>query len=584
MQPRATTLLITLLVSCLATPVAEARRERLALRHQSIELPAAPAVLLTHDLDGDGRRDLVALLAYTEWDQIGVSEEISMDDVDGLVEMLTIVPALTDRRELRVWLARDDGSFEPSGPPLPIDLSVLSLFEGPARLGVVALTDDGLSRLVLDGGQPRLEPVLDEPPVIAGTATLLPNLDLVHQLDGPDDVPDGSDLLLPTEGGLVLYHATAEGGLRRGQRLRLPFDGLDFGPGQTRYVPLPEVRDVDGDGRTDLLVAHPEEGLRRLRVLPNPVGQPFGEILSPLGGADDEEDGEKAAGDEEGEADSDDDESDDDESGSSWSNDDPVYFGDLDGDGHAELVTHRDLSDPDAGARQEVREAKVPPVLIRYFRTDDTLAPEPTPYYELEAIGYGFETSEGDDEGSPGLPGGFQDLDGDGRLDLVTITLDFSMLQAVRILATHRISIGIDFHLWCQNDEGGFAPVTGLDLSGKFRFDLDDLRIGQLSQFAGDFDGDGRADFIQLGRGKKVSIHRGADGCRYPNAPDLAFELEAPPRDLGLVQVRDLDGDALADLMVIQPQKVTEPGVTPPVRLDLYLSTDPSTDSVGARR
>lgn len=580
MHQRATTLLITVfvsgLVSALATPGAEARREKLALRHQGIELPAAPAVLLTHDLDGDGRRDLVALLAYTEWDQIGVSEEVSMDNVDGLVEMLTIVPALTDRRELRVWLAQSNGSFEPSGSPLPIDLSVLSLFEGPAELGVVALTDDGLSRLVLDGGAPRLDPVLDEPPVIAGTATLLPNLGLVHQLDGPGDVPHGNDLLLPTEQGLVLYHATAEGGLRPGQRLRLPFDGLDLGSGRTRYVPLPEVRDVDGDQRPDLLVAHPEKGLRQLRVLPNPAAHPFAETLRPLGGKGDDGDGDDGhdAADETADAGGK-------ETDGGWSNDEVVFFGDLDGDGHAELVTHRDLSDPDAGARQEIREAKIPPVLIRYFHTGEGLVPEPTPYHELEAIGYGFETSDGEgDDGPAALPGGFQDLDGDGRLDLVTITLDFSMLQAMRILATHRISLGIDFHLWCQRDDGGFEPVTGLDLSGKFRFDLDDLRIGQLSQFAGDFDGDGRADFVQLGRGKRVSIHRGADGCRYPNAPDLAFDLEAAPRDLGLVRVRDLDGDGLADLMVIQPQKVTEPGVTPPVRLDLYLSIDPA----GAQR
>ncbi len=38
------------------------------------------------------------------------------------------------------------------------------------------------------------------------------------------------------------------------------------------------------------------------------------------------------------------------------------------------------------------------------------------------------------------------------------------------------------------------------------------------------------------------------------------------------MRVDDFDGDALTDLVVIQPQKITEPGVTPPVRLDLYLS------------
>ena len=42
--------------------------------------------------------------------------------------------------------------------------------------------------------------------------------------------------------------------------------------------------------------------------------------------------------------------------------------------------------------------------------------------------------------------------------------------------------------------------------------------------------------------------------------------------DLSLVQVRDLDGDDLADLMITQPRDPSEAGVTAPVRLDLYLS------------
>ena len=78
-----------------------------------------------------------------------------------------------------------------------------------------------------------------------------------------------------------------------------------------------------------------------------------------------------------------------------------------------------------------------------------------------------------------------------------------------------------------------------------------------------------------MGRGRAVSIHRGRPDCGYNESPDLALQLEEEPRDLSLVQIRDLDGDALSDLMVIQPQpprRTDEKGVTQPVRLDLYLS------------
>lgn len=153
------------------------------------------------------------------------------------------------------------------------------------------------------------------------------------------------------------------------------------------------------------------------------------------------------------------------------------------------------------------------------------------------------------------------------------MTLDFSMLQAVKVVTVRKLGIGLDFHVQCQGEGGRFAPVRGLDLSGKFNLDFNNLkRIGQISQFAGDFDGDGRADFTQMGRGKTVTIHRGRPDCSYPAQPDLAIQLREEPRDLALVQARDLDGDTLADLLVIQPQAAKEAGVTPPVRLDLYLS------------
>ena len=90
--------------------------------------------------------------------------------------------------------------------------------------------------------------------------------------------------------------------------------------------------------------------------------------------------------------------------------------------------------------------------------------------------------------------------------------------------------------------------------------------------FGGDFDGDGRADFVQMGRGRDVSIHRGREDCSYATRPDTVLRLEEEPRDLGLVQIRDFDGDGRADLAVIQPEVPDEPTVSATTRLDLYLS------------
>ena len=121
-----------------------------------------------------------------------------------------------------------------------------------------------------------------------------------------------------------------------------------------------------------------------------------------------------------------------------------------------------------------------------------------------------------------------------------------------------------------QGDGLAFRPVPGLDLAGELRVRLDRASLGQISSFAGDFDGDGRADFVQLGRGRKVTIHRGQPGARYAPAPDLVVTLEREPLDVALVAVNDLDGDGRSDLSVTQPIGGKEIGAR--AALDLYLS------------
>lgn len=533
----------------LSAGVFAAPRERLALRLTQIELPGAPAAIVPADVDGDGVRDLAVVIAYTEWDQLKFDERSEMDDVQGLVEMLTIVPALLDRRELRLFLGDAEGGYRPAGPPLGIDRSILSLEAGPPGYPVVALTDDGLAALRLAGAEIRLEPVLAERPLLARTGNFVSGLGLVRDLDG-----DGRrDVLLPMPEGAAVYLAAPDA---LTPASRVPYPLLDeAGPtedGTVLHYPLPEVGDVDGDGRPDLVMRSHKKGWKGLRVL---LGTGEGRFAAPRAPFGEEDDEEKKKKDEEKEK----------EIGS------VVWFGDLDGDGKAEYVTEQDLSAVDAGWRKELKEAKRPPSRIRLFHAADDLTMTASPYTEFETLGYAFEGEDSEEE-RRWFPGGFQDLDGDGRLDLVTVTLDFSLLQAVRVLTVRSISIGIDFHLWCQLADGSFRAVQGLDLSGKFNLDLDNLRIGQLSQFAGDFDGDGRADFVQMGRGRRVTIHRGRAGCAYAPEPDLAIELEEEPRDLALARVEDFDGDGLADLLVIQPQKVKQAGATAPVRLDLYVS------------
>src|SRR4029078_9258186 len=94
------------------------------------------------------------------------------------------------------------------------------------------------------------------------------------------------------------------------------------------------------------------------------------------------------------------------------------------------------------------------------------------PYRSFDVTGYGFESEESEVE----LPGGFKDLNGDGRPDLVTPTTDMGMAKVLSSLATRRLTVGLDFHVWCQQKDGAFRSVKGLGLSGSFRVHLDALR------------------------------------------------------------------------------------------------------------
>jgi hypothetical protein len=536
---------------------AAAAREKLELRYLPLPLPGAPSAVVAADVDGDGHRDLAVVVAYTRWSQIEIQESTTMDDVEGLVEVLTVIPSLVERREIRVFPGHPDGGFGPGSVALPIDTSILTVEAGPPGLPVVAMTDDGLSVLRMKpgaSGPPELswETVLSERSVLAGTATFLPNLGLVRDVDGDQR----ADVLFPTSDGISVYLSDGTGlKTSPADRVRFPLDDLQRkGNPLVRRYPLPELRDVDGDRRPDLVLFHPEGELRGFRVLRNLGGGRFGEPLAPLGTYEAFEDARETTRD-----------------GEAKKNDPvPSWFGDLDGDGKAEYVTQEEKGPgDDAGFRKEMEAAKRPHFIYRLHRSRADLTMEPKPYQQFEVEGYALSGSS--DEVDFKLPGGFQDLNGDGKQDLILTTLDFSMLQAVKIMTVQRLGIGLDFHLWCQA-AGGFRPVRGIDLSGKFNLNLNNLKIGHISQFEGDFDGDGRPEFVQMGRGRAVSIHRGRPDCGYNENPDLTIQLEEAPRDLSLAQVRDLDGDGLSDLLVIQPQaRAAEKGVTQPVRLDLYL-------------
>ncbi len=527
-----------------------ARRETLTLQRQTLELPGPPSKILSTDVNHDGIPDLVVVVAYTERHQIGI------DRVEGMVQFTEVIPAIFDHREVRIFLGTADGGYEPGGHALDLPFTVLSMEPGPDGIPIVAVTDEGLSEIVLEmsGHAPtlKLREIFRDRPVLAGSGSFQPRLEVVHDLDG-----DGlKDILFPSMSGPAVY-TTRNGTVQPEPVQRLELLGHHRTGRQTisRYYPFPMVRHLNGDDLPDLIYG--TAGRSRYQVMIGKGGGRFEPLRSGDGDCWDRgtdirvavpprEDG-----------------------GQPY----PWLRGlrsvrDLDGDRMAEAIVVDEQS-RDGGFRSDLKDAKRPIQTFRFHRLGQDLRIEPDPYFETEAMGHLME-SDGDDV--PFSVEVFQDLDNDGREDLVLVTLDFSVFQAVKILATKKISIGLDFHIWNQREDGSFREVRDLDLSEKLKLDLNDLKFGRFAQFGGDFDGDGIQDFVHLGRGKKVTIHRGQAGCEYPQNPDLVVELEEEPPHLGLVTITDLNGDGLSDIRITRPAPTRDRETTSPATLELYLS------------
>jgi len=556
MKREFTQVLLCSVLACSA--LLAAPRERMQLRHVSLDLAGPPARVLPIDLDGDGRLDLVVVVAYTEITQI------SEDRIEDMIQFTRVIPTLYDRRQATAYLATADGGYEAVGSPLELPVSVLHMEVGPPGVGLIALTDDGLSRVRFDrsaseGPSLRLEPVIEDPPVLARTKRFYANIELVHDLDG-----DGvGDVLLPSADGLAVY-LTTPNGLSKSPAQRITpgsGSGANDRP-RRRWYPIPEVGHVNGDDIPDLVFAGVAGDYNKIHVYLGTGGGRFRTLRAEPLDCHDRETGLRivtARPD-----------------AFPWP-ESVTAFRDVDGDRWAETVTSVERSRGD-GWRKEMKDAKKPISTYRFHDLTEDVNVRAEPYFEMQVMGHDMEGGFDDDEsdadtaGSPFRLEQFIDLDGDGLEDLVTVTLNFSIFQVVKILATKKIGIGVNFHVFAQQSDGSFREVSDLDLSEKLKLDLNNLKIGRFAQFAGDFDGDGRQDFVHLGRGTTITVHRGQPGCRYPKKPDLSIELDREPDSLDLVRIEDLDGDGRADIRITRPMPLDDPDITAPARLDLYLS------------
>jgi hypothetical protein len=129
------------------------------------------------------------------------------------------------------------------------------------------------------------------------------------------------------------------------------------------------------------------------------------------------------------------------------------------------------------------------------------------------------------------------DLDGDGRTELLRMNLRFSLLEVVEFLLTRDIDIQVSVHRFLP--DGGFEERPWLKTQIELPVDFDSSRLaGFLPRADVDLNGDGFPDFVLSGGGEAIEISLG--GGKDPFAgPTFRQKMSTA----GVIRFGDLDGD-----------------------------------------
>jgi len=457
-------------------------------------------------------------------------------DGDGRADLWTAsftgVPP-DERREMHVRWQRADGGFAPLPDavlPLPSDAAAYDVARlSPApHAEILLLRRERVGILSLRGRKPAWRAVeLGAPTIaVAPDERGLDRLALVRQGLG-----DGPRLLVPGLGELIV--ALPAGGVAarlplggRANYFIPPRPGPNLGENELEIYfdhPRVELADADGDGLADV-IASDRHAVRVFRQRPGGALPATPDRTLPLRriSAEDHVRG----------------------SGSVR-----TAVSDLDGDGRADLVVSH-VAEGLLDARSETS------LHLNRGGTWDLASAD-----QRFAVKGGFSTEE------------LVDLDGDGRVELVSLRIPLGVLELVEMLLTRSVDVHVAVRRAGRATPFAAAPSFERKLSVPFSMETFRPR-GFVGNVASDWNDDGLRDLILSGDGRALEI--------YPGAPDRPFAARAARQALdtdGRLVAADLDGDGLQDFVIFDPRRAGAP-----IRLGFNLGTLPGTPARGELR
>ena len=152
-----------------------------------------------------------------------------------------------------------------------------------------------------------------------------------------------------------------------------------------------------------------------------------------------------------------------------------------------------------------------------------------------------------------------EDLNGDGRSDLVIPYFHVAPAQAFKVMTQN--ALRVQLRLFLMGEDGRYAQGEGkrfakVDRRVVLDYQLNVIRLifgsrGPPDSFAplltlrGDFDGDGFADLVSDGGDDRLHLRFGNARADYATWPDLAFPFESSLA----YELTDLNGDGRSDLV-----------------------------------